>query len=304
MLPGETDKPSSSAAPVEPLTTSLSDPPAGCPSYPPTEVQRWLICPVFNDYSAKWEPRVEAWTPHRLLGMAIHAGVAVHLRNLMDGSVSPATGPIASAIASLREGYVQQETWGLTGLEALVTKGTKRLTDSIDEKLLPGATILGVETSIEAGGRHRILDCTLQRGDTLEVWDWKASLRLDDRYLPDRLLEAHHSWQLLDYAWHGQAHFQRVVHRVGQGLLILGPKLKVEYSPVTVTKERLDQWRLDAETIWAMMGDGFMWHNWKACSDKHLHYGQRCPFYEGCHDLYGDESQFPGLYRPMKEKGA
>ena len=123
--------------------------------------------------------------------------------------------------------------------------------------------------------------------------------------MPDRLLEAHHSWQLLDYAYHGAAWFARPVSRVGQGLVILGPKLKVEYSPVPITPERLNQWRKDAEVIWGRMwwNDGpRLWHNWKACSDKHLHYGKRCVFFEACHDLCGDEARFPALYRSIEEK--
>ena len=321
MSPGETDKPSSFVAPVEPLIISSSAPPAGCPSYPPTEVRRWLTCPVFRDYSARWEPRVEAWTPHKLIGTAIHAGVASHLRSLMAGSASPATDPIASAIANgvaaLRDGYVQQETWGLDGLETMVTKGVTRLTQAITEKLLPGATIVAVEYAdpvqdVRLGTHrlHRVVDCVLERNRALEIWDWKTKMRLDDQYLPETQQEALHQWQLLDYAWHAQEWFGKMVSRIGWGLAILAPKLKVEFIPVPVTPERLEQWAEDAKPIWEMMaaqdGDGPMllprWHNWTACSDKHLHYGKRCVFFEACHIYLDNEALFPGLYQPVKDK--
>jgi len=185
--PDETAKPSSYAAdPVEPSTTSSSGPLVASHSYPPTEVQRWLICPVFRDYSARWEPRLEEWTPNKLVGTAIHAGAASYLRSLMDGSVSPGTDPIPNAIAdglaALRNGYVQQEQYGLDGLEKLVTKGTQALIKSVTEKLLPGAMVVGVEvvvkrnTTVPKGvpGQDHIADCILQRGETLEIWDWKV----------------------------------------------------------------------------------------------------------------------------------
>lgn len=316
MLPDEKATPlSSTVDPVEPWSTSSSVRGAGPPSYPPTEVRRWLICPVFRDYSARWELRLEEWTPNRLVGTAIHTGIAAWLHSRVVSSTCPAiqadeAGNVAQA--TLKAGYVQQETWGLAGLEALVIKGTNALIKSVTAALLPGATILGVETCIESGGRHRVLDLTLQRGNTLEIWDWKVSLNLSDTYLPDRLLEAHHSWQLLDYAWHGQRHFQVPVSRVGHGLVILGPTRKIEYSPVTVTQERLAQWHRDAECIWQMIwiharapGSQFLpelspWHNWKACTDKHLHYGKQCQFFEACHTYFDNERLFPALYRPVR----
>ena len=316
-LPAKTVKPLSSAAdPAALLTTSSSAQAAGPPSYPPTEVQKWLICPMFRHYSSVYRPRVEEWTPNRLVGSSIHAGIAAYLEAVRTGAASPAS-PALGIIACevLRKGYVEQETYKLAGLEALVTKGTNALVRSVQTNLLPGATILGVEVVLKKNapgpepvpGQDHIADCILQRDETLEVWDWKSSLRLDDAYLPDRLLEAHHSWQLLDYAYHAQALFSRPVSRVGQGLIILGPKTKVEYSPVPVTQERLDQWRRDAEVIWELMraqsgGDMILslWHNWAACSDKHLHFGKRCQFFEACHTFMGNEGLFSALYRKVE----
>lgn len=306
MSPDEPAKPSSFAADrVGPLTTSSSQPVAGPPSYPPTEVQRWLICPYLRDYSKKWAPRLEAWTPNKLVGSSIHAGIAAYLEAVRTGASLASQAPEIAACEVLQNGYVQQETWGLAGLEALVKKGTRALIRSVESSLLPGAQIIAVEcvvkrvTDVPEGvpGKDHIADCILQRGETLEVWDWKTSLRLDDQYLPDRLLEAHHSWQLLDYAYHGARAFGKPVARVGQGLVILGPKVKVEYSPVAVTPERLNQWVRDATRIWGEMEVGPVWHNWQACSDKHLFYGTRCPMFEGCHTYFGDESLFPALYR-------
>ena len=31
------------------------------------------------------------------------------------------------------------------------------------------------------------------------------------------------------------------------------------------------------------MPSHFMWHNWEACTDKHLHFGKDCVFLDHCH---------------------
>jgi len=310
MLPERRAKPSPSAAgPVEPWTISSSAPPVECPSYPPTEVRRWLTCPVFRDYSKRWASRVEDWTPHRLVGTAIHAGVAAHLQGVMRGDTAPPDG-LDHATEALRAGYVQQETWGLDGLAALVSKGTTALRGRIAADLLPGATILGVEQQgpkpLPPGVRvPRTLDCVLKRDDHLEVWDWKTAIRLDAQYFPEKARSVLHQWQLLDYGWHAQEWYQLPVTRVGHGLVILGPKLTVKFLPVEVSPARLRQWRIDALRIWRLMREHEMspWHNWEACTDRHLHYGRECKFMSACHELNGEESQFGGRYRSLQVEG-
>lgn len=301
-------------------------------SYPPTEVRRWLICPVFRDYSRRWVSRVEPWTPHKSVGTAIHAGVAHALRSHMAGTPTPdATASVQVAYDMLKVEYVQQETWGYEGLEALVRKGTARLISEITTHLLPGAKCRGVEMADQGVfppgvSVRRMVDCILERDGKLEVWDWKTHMNQDERYIPDKAREVAHQWQLLDYAWHAQQWFQMSVARVGHGRLTLGPKMRVDFQSVAVTQERLDQWQQDAQVIWHRMStaDSYdtgraqdvakrrvavptrapssaPWHNWEACSDRHLHYGKECVFFAACHELCGDETRFGGCYRPMEE---
>lgn len=317
MLPPETDRPSFSdvgnvgnfgisSLPLAPV--------GGPPSYPPTEVKRWLTCPVFWRLSKVWQPRCQLWTPHKLVGTAIHAGLGARLVQIKDQpssqAVSPDLSPIlALALGVLGEGYIEQETWGLDGLAKLVERGIRVLSQAIETRLLPGAHILAVEyadpTSPLPPGVHvpRTLDCLLERDGALEVWDWKTTINLDDRYLPEKGREVLHSWQLLDYAWHAQQWFQRPVTAAGQGLVVLGPgKPKAHFLPVTLSPERLTQWRKDAMTIWTAMfsqsAEGYqpMWHNWTACTDRHLHYGKECEFMPACHIYNDNEALFPGLY--------
>ena len=314
------------------------------PSYPPTEVRRWLTCPVFRQYSRKWQPRAEAWTPHKIVGTAIHAGVAAYLRSKMSSETGKSTSPelpsdpLVVATKTLSDGYVEQETWAKEGLEALTRKGVHLILSRLDDLLLgpPMATIVAIElvdpTSRLPDGVTvpRTIDCILERGEGLEVWDWKTHMRLDDQYLGrpqwtlidghwvepriedqrpgDRARAVLHSWQLLDYAWHVQEWFKRPVSWAGYGEVILAPKARVEFLPVKLSPERLTQWRKDAEIIWAEMrwtdDSGYPpWHNWEACSDRHLHFGKECVYMPACHELNGNESLFSGVYELRGDDG-
>ena len=144
---------------------------------------------------------------------------------------------------------------------------------------------------------HRVIDCLLEREGSLEVWDWKSKIRLDENWLGDTIREAAHAWQLHDYAWHAQQWFGKPVTRAGHGLVVLGPKLLAKPILITITPERLIQWRSQAELVWRKMYEG-PWHeNWVACSDKHLHYGKECIFVPACHSLCGNETLFGGVYK-------
>lgn len=325
---GERVKPlSSGAGVVEPLTTSSSPLGLDIPSYPPTEVQRWLTCPVFRAYSKTWEPRVSSWTPHRLVGTAIHAGITAFLKplvktiSLRDSGASsspeaPALSPLSIALQTLTDGYEAQETWAIESLQAHVTKGVKLAISGIERDILrPGTTIIAVEMAdphniLPPGVKvPRIIDCIMEYQERLQVWDWKSHIKLDPQYLGERQRSIIHSWQLLDYGWHAQEWFKLPVALVGTGEIILTPKAQFLPVPVVVTPARLAQWREDAKIIWTEMrwtdDSGYPpWHNWMACTDRHLFYGKECEFMSACHDLSGDESLFSGVYKVREPNGS
>ena len=303
----------------------------GPPRYPPSAVKQWLTCPEFWRLCKVWEPRAAGWTPHRVVGQAIHAGIAAWLRPQVAGYVSPEPppSPLSVALEVMSDGYIPQDTWALDGLCALTEKGLKRLQRLVGDEILPGATVLAVEypdpvqdPRLGTHRLHRVVDCILSRGDALEVWDWKSKIRLDEAYLEETTRAALHAWQLLDYSWHaGQWANRRgvlptlpdrapsgapwAVHYAAHGLVVLGPKLLAQAIPVTLTSERLVQWRRDADVIWYRMWrhqqTGFTWHNWEACSDRHLHYGKECVMVPACHLLNGNEERFLGVYQRKGE---
>ena len=277
----------------------------GLPSWPPTEVRKWLTCPVYWQLSKRWTPRVESWQPHKLVGSALHLGIASYLGSVRDGAPALSLYETSGhdALQLLEAEFQEQETWSLEALQALVRKGIALAIKGIERDLLPGATIRGVEVTdpinpLPPGVRvPRIIDCILERAGALEVWDWKSHIKLDPQYLGERQRSIIHSWQLLDYGWHAQEWFGKPVTLVGTGEIILTPKAQFLPVPVVVIPARLAQWRMDAEQIWHMMATIPDWHNWEACTDRHLFYGKECEFVPGCHQLSGDETLFSGVYK-------
>src|SRR3990167_5686469 len=195
---------SSGASGVENSHTLSVSSGVGPPSYPPSEVRRWMVCPTFWRDSLTWEPRADRWTPHALVGTAIHAGVATLLRGLDED-------PVHAAIQALGEGYVEQETWSLLTLSKLVEKGYLTLRDAIQERF-PSLNPAMVEQSdpnqdvriVRRGRAYRVVDFVCEGTEGLEVWDWKTKINLDDAYLGEALRAVMHSWQLLDYSYHVQ----------------------------------------------------------------------------------------------------
>lgn len=309
----------------------------GAPRYPPSSVRQWLTCPEFWRLSKVWEPRAAGWTPHQLVGTAIHAGMAAWLRPQVVGTpacLEAPLDPLTTAHEVLANGYQEQDTWALDGLQALVRKGVMRLIRLLEDEILPGATVIAVEypdplqdPRLGTHRLHRVVDCILVRRDVLEVWDWKSKIRLDEAYLGETSRAVLHSWQLLDYSWHAEqwsrmgrfgADFQdKSVRHAAHGLVIMGPKLMAQAIPVTLTPERLTQWHRDALVIWGQMAamdpmvrlaerptvaSSAPWHNWEACSDRHLHYGKECQFVPACHLLHGNEERYLGVYQ-RKDNG-
>ena len=46
-----------------------------CTAYPPSQTQDFLRCPRLWHYGRVWTPKA-TWTPHILIGHAIHAGIS------------------------------------------------------------------------------------------------------------------------------------------------------------------------------------------------------------------------------------
>ena len=305
-IPGKVEPSCGGVSGVENGRTSSVSSGVEPPSYPPSEVRHWMVCPTFWHYSQTWDPRADRWTPHALVGTAIHAGIAARLRGQDDYAALQATHE------ALADGFVEQDTWSLLSLSKLVEKGYYALRDAIQERWGADLHPLYIEQHdpvqdprIIRDRLYRVVDFARWQDalDAIEIWDWKTKINLDDMYLGEALRSVTHSWQLLDYAWHVQQWAGARVTQAGHGLVVLGPgKPKVHWPTVQLTPERLEQWRHQAAVVWKRMWrqeSGLDPHpmNFEACSDRHLHFGKECLFVPGCHQLCGNQSLYPSLYK-------
>ena len=297
----EKGEPSSSGVSTVERTPTSSAKRAAHPLSRQSEVRRWLTCPMFWKLSQKWVPRAERWTPHRVVGSSIHKAIELWLRrDYLGESISQE--PLDGARDVLQNEFIkhEQDTWDFTALTTLVGKGYRALQAAIEERFGERTRVLAVEKAFS--GTSRVVDCIVEESGLIGVIDWKSAINLDwATYGGEKQKEVLHSYQLLDYSWHVQEWLKRPVSWAAHGLVIMGPRLLVKWLPVQLTEARLNQWHQDALLIQAQM-DGEPWRDYTACTDRHLFYGQECPYIPACHLLEGNESAYSGVYR-LREAG-
>ena len=257
-------------------------------AYPPRETEQFLVCPtLWWLHKQGYRPRVRVWEPNQLIGQAIQAGLTTHYLGLGQD-------PSHRALEVLRTGYVEQDRETLEGLSTLVRRGMKV---ALESPQMDGLSVVDAEVTI--GSRRP--DVIFRGSDGLVVDDNKVSRSLESGRIEARLAEYDHSWQLLDYAYHVQEHFGEPVVAARFHLIILSPRAQAIIHSIPLSPERLAQWHRSAEQVWLLMHrieHGLLqpWMNLQACTNRGLHYGKRCGFYEACHDLEGDETRFSALY--------
>lgn len=242
----------------------------------PTRTEDWLRCPVYAAYTQRWE-RAGGWTPHRVLGNAIAAGLAAHRtgRGLIHVK--------NEASRVLTHEFVEQDEWTFEGVGQLVDKG---LAAAVQTDLGP---VIAVEQWM---GHARIDAVSRLPGTGLVVTDDKVHLELERKYLPSRLKEWDVSHQLHHEAWAASAHYGEPVAYARVHIIVLTPRVWVYEHLVPMGADKLDAWLASAETTWQAM-DGPPYRNPNACTK----YGG-CAFQAGCWTLHGDETRFPTLYTP------
>ena len=105
-----------------------------------------MVCQEYWRLTKVWEPRYDDWTPHRLVGSAIHAGVAHYLQWRIGNETGKSTfpeprlEPLAVAQRVLGEGFYEQDTWELAGLQRLVGKGFHLLIEEIETRQIGRAS--------------------------------------------------------------------------------------------------------------------------------------------------------------------
>jgi hypothetical protein len=255
--------------------------------FSPSETESYMRCPAYHRYQHRWQPRAP-WTPNRLLGDAVHAGLAAHYGR-------PMSTPLAVALNVLAAGFPADEAhYTLDGLRTLVEKG---LTAGIAMDAPNGGVVIATEQLLS---RTKIDMVQRRPGEGLSVVDWKVSLELEKPKLKYRLREYDTSWQLRHEAWAASEHFGEPVEWGYIGIIALTPRVFTHLHPVAMGAERLAHWERSAWQWWARLAAA------RANERPEMNLGAcdrfgGCVFKAACHDLHGDESRFETFYTPREE---
>ena len=267
--------------------------------YAPTRMKNWVRCPLYAQLVKTTEP-IKEWTPNMLLGRSLDAGLTHVYRTLFDPETRDK--PIYDlhdqglklALATLHEGYRENENWPEEGLVKLVSRTYEA---ALKEDVLTAGPMIAVDESLGVGRPDMVQRS--RDGSHLIVTDRKFTLKLEAYYLAKTLSEYEVDDQFWHYAWEAEQRWGLPVYWLRVHLLIGTPRAKSVLHPWPVTPKRLKFWLTGAEQNWKDMdeekeGKRPVVPKWANCMGK---YG-RCPFHGWCHEPQQREL----FYRPVEEK--
>ncbi len=199
------------------------------PVYSPTETEDYLLCPRLRVLKRTLAPRGCTWTPHLVLGSAIHKGLEV----AYGRKASHATA-LAHAEQLLEEEYVEGSEWSLEGCRKLVQRGLKVAleTELVSEN--------GSVVACEQWAGHSKIDMVTREPFGLVVTDHKVSLDLEKKKLEYKVRDMDPSWQLLHEAWAVRSLYGECPTWARAHIIALGPRPFTYIHSVPVNDARLD----------------------------------------------------------------
>lgn len=261
--------------------------------YSPTDTEDWLICPRYRSLKRVWVPRTVEYSPALVAGRALHAGMEAAYNGVLETTRVPLTDVgVTAALVTLRELYQPHGVWTLDRLEKVVGAGIQR---ALGFDL--GGIPLHVEHQVEKGR----LDLLVRRLDgELAVIDYKTVLQADESGLAMRGRDLETGQQRWYYPWAVERqHGRRPLYITFLQVLLM--PLTLRPLSFDITREGLQAWEYSARRIWFQMRldemSGVSWQNTRSC----YRYGRKCEFWDACHVLYNDTSQFDALYVKREE---
>lgn len=257
----------------------------------PSEVTDWLRCPRLWRYKhlEGWSAPPSAWTPERLMGTAIHAGLAAFWQPAEHLGGNP---------QALRETF--QAGWpedappefSREGLEAQALKVLDTVYKWIP-KNIPDAEPVMVEQALDADG-HTTPDFVTREPIGLVVTDWKYSHHVDPDRVRYRLEGIDRVHQFNHYVWAVGEYLKEPVRLFRKVVIIGGPKIMVRAAEFAPTPEGTTQWLTGAQEMWAQMaemraGSRIAYQRPEGCKP----FGEKwpCPMWEACWTCYGNREK-------------
>ena len=259
----------------------------------PSEVTTWLRCPRLwqYQYMEGWEPPASAWSPERLLGTALHAGIAAHWRG------QPAKGAILVAFEQKWPSTAPPE-FSRDALESHTLKVLDKVLAWV-AKELPDAKPVMVEQSLGSDGYTTPDLVTREEGGMLTVTDWKYTHVLEPDRVRYRLEGIDRTHQFLHYCWAVGEHLKEPVRQFRKVVIVGNPRIIVRDATFTPEPAALEQWLTGARQMWKDMGE--MRAGRKVAYQREagcLIYGPKwpCPMWEACWTCHGDRRKMAQFY--------
>ena len=266
----------------------------------PSETTDFIRCPRLWLYKhvEGWEPPASVWTPERLVGSAIHAGIAAYWFNQTDRIV-PMPPPAECLTNVLHQGWPPDAPLEFSQ-EALESHALKVLDKVLTwiGKEMPDAEPLMVEQPLGVDG-HTTPDLVTREPGGLIVTDWKYTHVLDSDRIRYRLEGLERTHQFLHYAWAVGQEMSAPVSVFRKVVIVGNPRIVIRAGTFTPEPAALEQWLVSARQMWEDMtemraGRKVAYQREAGC----FMYGPKwpCPMYEACWTCHGDREKMKMFY--------
>ena len=209
-----------------------------------------------------WLYRVEGWVPRlvtrREVGLIAGGGFAAGMAAYYKGAIIEDALEITKLELVTRLAEYANQPWhdDVADLQETLPAMVCRAVGKYIEKdpLGEDMKVLGVEIYREDYDCKMDLELDTPLG--LAFLDFKFSLRMDYKYVEQRLAETAYSWQFMHYAWAISQVYDRPCTQAYVCLVVADP-FKIHLRPYPVSDELVALWYTSADSVWRVM-DGVL----------------------------------------------
>ena len=265
----------------------------GIPPVRPSETTDFIRCPRLWHWKhvERWEAPISTWTPERLIGAALHAGIAAYWRG------QPPGGGVLLAFGTDWPPDAPPE-FSQDALESHTLKVLDKVLAWI-AKELPDVRPVMVEEPLGPNGHTTPDLVTREQADILTVTDWKYHHILDADRVRYRLEGIERTHQFLHYCWAVGERLGEPVRQFRKVAIVGGPRILIREATFQPTLSMLEQWLTGARQMWEDMaemraGRRVAYQREAGC----FMYGPKwpCPMYEGCWTCHGNREKMAQFY--------
>ena len=279
----------------------------------PSETTDFIRCPRLWRYKHVdgWQPPASAWSPERLVGSTLHAGIAAYWVWLEEKGPEM-TGSGAKFAEMAAQDYIRQGwppdaplEYSRDALESHALKVLDKVLAWV-EKEMSGVEPIMIEQALDEKG-HTTPDLVTREPAGLTVTDWKYSAHIDPDRVRYRLENIDRTHQFLHYCWAVGKHLKEPVRQFRKVVIVGGPRIMVREATFTPTPAMLDQWLTGARQMWQDMsemraGERVAYQREAGCTM----YGPKwpCTYTEACWTCHSDPDKMAQFYtRPSRAEG-